>query len=310
MVSAWLIREEGIFANIKKEPLQEFSEHLAVNLWVNKENRKAEHIRFEEIRELAQKWDIPLDDWQLTGRSLLNRDAMGNYKFAHRSIMEFLFVKRFINGDSDCRHIPWSDQMQMFLWKMIQKYETEGKSPPFDLDGADLSLMPLVLRDAPLLELSEESVKKMLAKYNFFDANRNPAGKGIRHNYLELGDRKIVEDRKTGLMWQQSGSEEYILFEKAQIYIDRLNRKEFGGFNDWRLPTLEEVMSLIEPEKKDGELYIDSRFGKRQPWIWTADLYSGTRAWGVGFHDDGCDPGVVGYGYVRAVRSGQSSVDH
>jgi hypothetical protein len=32
-------------------------------------------------------------------RSLLNRDAGGNFKFAHRSIMEYMVAERILRGD-------------------------------------------------------------------------------------------------------------------------------------------------------------------------------------------------------------------
>jgi hypothetical protein len=78
-----------------------------------------ERIPYDELAKLAQDWSIDLSQWQLSGRSLLNRDSQGNYKFAHRSIMEFLFVNRIIQGDSDCSGIILSDQMKSFLIEQI-----------------------------------------------------------------------------------------------------------------------------------------------------------------------------------------------
>jgi hypothetical protein len=80
--------------------------------------------------------------------------------------------------------------------------------------------------------------------------------------------------------------------------------KGFAGYRDWRLPTLEEAMSLMEPERK--ELYINPVFDNRQRWIWTADLYSASVAWFVSFYLGHCislDIGIYDY-HVRAVRSG------
>ena len=57
-------------------------------------------------------------------------------------------------------------------------------------------------------------------------------------------------------MWQQSGSSERMQFEDAKKWITELNLKGFAGFNDWRLPTLEEAMSLMEPEQKNGNNWI------------------------------------------------------
>ena len=144
MVEAWLVREEGIVAGLKKEDLRQFSERLGVDLYVNRERRGLERIRKEELAELAKQWKIPLDDWHLTGRSLLNRDAVGNYKFAHRSIMEYLFVKRFTSGEKACCGLTWTDQMKAFLWEVIQSYRNSKQPVPFDMAGADLSSLRCV----------------------------------------------------------------------------------------------------------------------------------------------------------------------
>lgn len=119
MVGAWLKREEGFIHNA--EDLRQFSGHLAVDLYVNRERRGAERISRREIKRLADEWGIPLDEWKLTSHSLLNRDAEGNYKFAHRSVMEYLFVKRFLGGDPRCWDAEWTDQMKTFFWEMLEK---------------------------------------------------------------------------------------------------------------------------------------------------------------------------------------------
>ncbi len=96
-------------------------------------------------------------------------------------------------------------------------------------------------------------------------------------------------------------------YENAKAYVTQLNKEGFAGFSDWRLPTLEEAMSLTEPKKLNGDLYIDSEFDKTQRWIWTADTYSAGRTWIVYFTYGFCDHYDVGDdSYVRAVRSGQS----
>ena len=118
MVEAWLMREEGILG-VAKEPLRKFSERLAVDLYVNREARGAERISADEAHQLAQEWGIDLDRWALTGRSLLNRDAEGHLKFAHRSIMEFLVVYSWLSGRYDSPRDGWTDQMNVFLSQWI-----------------------------------------------------------------------------------------------------------------------------------------------------------------------------------------------
>ena len=112
----------------------------------------------------------------------------------------------------------------------------------------------------------------------FFASDWNKTGKGVRHKYRLTARGKIVVDEKTGLMWQQSGSSDSMPFEQAEKYVAEQNRENFGGFGDWRLPTLEEGMSLMEPEKQNNDLYIDRVFNKKQRRIWTSDKESASCA--------------------------------
>ncbi|MDZ7309909.1 MAG: DUF1566 domain-containing protein [candidate division KSB1 bacterium] len=167
------------------------------------------------------------------------------------------------------------------------------------------------LRRQPQENLSEAAVKAMLRQNNFYSTDAydwtkewsNPQGKGLPNEFELQQGGKVVYDRATGLMWQQSGSPEYMTYERAKAYVAQLNKDRFAGYNDWRLPTLEEAMSLMEPKENSAGLYIDSKFDNKQMWIWTADTYSAGRAWYVDFHSGGCNPYVIGYvSYVRAVR--------
>ncbi len=109
-------------------------------------------------------------------------------------------------------------------------------------------------------------------------------------------------------MWQHSGSDN-LNYGDFNRYIETLNAKKFAGFNDWRLPTLEEAMSLMEPEKKE-HLYIDPIFDSKQSHIWTANQVGDaiSQQWAVDFSSGYCiNYGPRSNGYVRAVRTIQPS---
>ena len=155
-------------------------------------------------------------------------------------------------------------------------------------------------------ELPTDTVKSMLKDKGFFDAYRNKSATGFTNNYEVKHNGEVVFDSASGLMWQQSGSDEYMTYENAKAYVAQLH---YAGYSDWRLPTLEEAMSLMEPMKNSDDLYIDSLFDSKQKWIWTSDQYGASSAWVAGFSYGGCnfsdfyyyvnDPT---YFYVRAVR--------
>ena len=117
-------------------------------------------------------------------------------------------------------------------------------------------------------------------------------------------DSKVIYDKATGLTWQQSGSEKYMSYDETSNYIRKLNQEGFAGYKDWRLPTLEDAITLLKPEKTDNGLYIDPLFEKKQAWIWTSDLYGASRAWVVNFPHGYCSTtsGFYDGNAVRAVR--------
>jgi hypothetical protein len=153
---------------------------------------------------------------------------------------------------------------------------------------------------------------EMIRIHGFFDYGRNPNGTGLMHKYelREINGDKVVFDEATGLMWQQSGSSKQMIFEDAKNWIRELNQNRFAGFNDWRLPTLEEAVSLMEPEEKSNELFIDPIFDSKQDWILTADQVDSQNVWVVELGEGLCNTyPLEKTPFVRAVRSGKSSVD-
>lgn len=167
----------------------------------------------------------------------------------------------------------------------------------------------LRLRSTPTI-LSESDVKAMLRKYDFFCYEyewskdwSNPQGKGIDHKFTIRQNGEMVFDHATGLMWQQGGSSESISFLEAEKYVRDSNARRFAGFNDWRLPTLEEAMSLVEREENTDGMYIDPIFDRAQWWIWTTDKSSASSCWAVLVLGGSCGHHHLSYGsYVRLVR--------
>jgi len=154
-------------------------------------------------------------------------------------------------------------------------------------------------------ELSVDKMKQMLVDRRFFDSYWHKDGKGIKHQYKDTTrfGKKLVVDYATGLVWQQSGSEEAMTYEAANAYVAQLRREKYGGYSDWRLPTLEKAMSLMEPNEPDGDLYIDLLFDRKQRWIWTVDQHSAGVAWVADFDSGNCGHDRVTINdFVRVVR--------
>jgi hypothetical protein len=157
MVNAWLAREKGFIKD--ENELLEFSKKLAVDLYVNRVGRRAERIRKKELAPLARGWKLQLDDWKLSGRSLLNRDAEGNFKFAHRSIMEYLFVQRFLADDPLTVACEWTDQMHIFLFEYLLKVFM-GRNGPI----VTSSTLPSLIGSDDRLKITVSSITLGLRK--------------------------------------------------------------------------------------------------------------------------------------------------
>jgi serine/threonine-protein kinase len=114
----------------------------------------------------------------------------------------------------------------------------------------------------------------------------------------------IVRDEATGLMWQQGGCAFPLNWKDAGRYLEKLNSTAFAGFNDWRIPTVDELMSLLTEVPQAEDYCIEPLFDQTQKWLWSCDRRSFTAAWYVSV-----DLGFVAwqdfsaYFYVRAVRT-------
>ncbi|HXB21293.1 MAG TPA: DUF1566 domain-containing protein, partial [Candidatus Solibacter sp.] len=119
--------------------------------------------------------------------------------------------------------------------------------------------------------VSPDDAKVMTVSHGFYHANWNTTGKGTPHRYdvQVLRSAPVVVDSTTGLMWQRDGSGPQLMDrQEAKAYARSLNARKFGGFDDWRLPTLEEAMSLITPPE-DGRSN-DSRAENASCSLWEA----------------------------------------
>ena len=151
--------------------------------------------------------------------------------------------------------------------------------------------------------INDDEIADVVKKWDFFEAELNPAGRFV--NSLAAGnDPGVIVDRRTSLMWQRDGIDIGSL-RHIQRNIEELNRGKFAGFADWRLPTMEEAMSLMEPAKNAKGLYLHPAFSKEQPFIFVAAQRRPGGYWfvdykqGRAFWSSGTIPG----GFGRLVRA-------
>ncbi len=190
----------------------------------------------------------------------------------------------------------WQNSISMGKWKV-------AKAPAQEVQPAAEPNAP------PEKFLSAEEVKALIVKNDFYCADSliwsNPKGKGIKNSFILESKGLVVYDRTTAKRWQQTSAREFLAFADAQEYVKEMNRKSFAGYEDWRLPTLEEAMSLIEPRQSGGlySVYSDKIF-ERVPWfIWTSEKFSSREVWVADFNNGVCfHINVAQLGVVRLVR--------
>jgi hypothetical protein len=197
--------------------------------------------------------------------------------------------------------------------------------------------VPKLLRAVPRHDLDQAAVARMVVKQGFFSKRMN-AGGGAEEAQLSLATGgMVVEDRSSGRMWTrgcidpsvlpkaplssadeqvasltpaaQRSDQQKALVEARQNmrrlmrlaieeWTTRLNLERLGGYDDWRLPTLEEAMSLMSRNIRVGGLYISELFSNHE-YTRTADGSPGSKllgqrvpgweaVWVVGYADADC----------------------
>jgi len=168
----------------------------------------------------------------------------------------------------------------------------------------DISFTPIVSKT----NLSEKQLRHCFAQKDYY-VKKWPWNTDLSHekgqfrNFFKTAHNKTITDLKTRLMWQTDGSENPVNWNVAQQYIHDLNQKQFANYSDWRIPTAEELLSLIENRINLKGLYINSAFSEKQRTCWTINT-NNNRLWVVFFNY-----GNIYYSlpenenHIRAVRS-------
>jgi len=99
-----------------------------------------------------------------------------------------------------------------------------------------------------------------------------------------LGGAAVL-DRETGLVWEQAPDVATLAWVNAPFTCFG---RSAGGRKGWRLPTIEEVMSLVDPSASDPALPAGHPFAGIQAGVyWTATSVAGVggEAYGVSMAD-------------------------
>jgi len=110
----------------------------------------------------------------------------------------------------------------------------------------------------------------------------------LTHEYERktlYGD-KIVIDHTTGVIWQQRPTA-FVPGKNVQLFVEEVNANRYAGLSHWRLPTIEELASLLTAPEQAID-FIDPVFDMPYWYCLSADTVKGEAspsAWGVFFEE-------------------------
>ena len=150
---------------------------------------------------------------------------------------------------------------------LTERVHHEDMGEKLPLWDAGIRMDDQIKLDAQPRELSDDEIRDIVVTHDFFDSELNGSGGFINHLY-HLGTDLIV-DLKTGLMWQRGGLD-ISSIRLINKQVEQLNQENLHGFSDWRLPSVEEAMSLMKSEANSKGIHLNSNFSKEQPFIFTS----------------------------------------
>jgi len=189
------------------------------------------------------------------------------------------------------RRFPDAFAMREALAGLSREYEAglartcslldEGPGPGPDAAGPGGSDAPA--GDCRAVRRTPEKIALKAARERF---GLDPLWRPVRYGcpeapvgrFTDLGDG-TVRDAATGRVWQRGGALFPVTFEGALAYAQGLCRTGFAGRADWRLPTMDELLTLLGPVKKGTAHCTDPVFDPAVRRVWSADRRTFTSAW-------------------------------
>lgn len=193
-----------------------------------------------------------------------------------------------------------ASKMLFALYRCLEAWEAE-KAGYCEFIADTHHVTPQNVKREP--RSTPKKVRKKDAK-DVFGLDMLMRPKHYRKHHFENPEKGIITDGR-GRVWEQGGSPYPVTKQEADEYICHLNEKQFSGRNTWRLPTVDELINIMNPPDYPGSICTETVFDQKKKRLWSGDKASYVSFWYVSL-----DMGFVGemdhagQCFVRAV-SGQ-----
>ena len=117
-----------------------------------------------------------------------------------------------------------------------------------------------------------------------------------------INENGTVFDNETKLTWQREVMDKDVNMEKAKLYARDLR---LGNFTDWRVPTIRELLSIVDYTRYNPAIDTDTFPNTPSVWFWSVSpcAYDSGYAWIVSFsYGSSGNYGVSFSNRVRCVR--------
>ena len=117
-------------------------------------------------------------------------------------------------------------------------------------------------------------------------------------------ESSIIKDPRTHLLWEDTPhvKESKLTQPKAEKYCTNLT---LGKFKDWRLPTIKELLSIIDYRRVEPALLKEFSYVEKESFYWSKTVVAdeSDAFWGVNFKRGASSKASEYYDrYVRCVR--------
>jgi len=121
---------------------------------------------------------------------------------------------------------------------------------------------------------------------------------------LTMAETVMIKDPITNLIWEDTlhATEDKLTHEEAIGYCKTLT---LGDFTGWRVPTLNELLTIVDYTHADPATLKEFAHVKSSTLYWSTTPYAreSNAFWGVDYKDGATDKASANYSrYVRCVR--------